>query len=82
MLMWAVRGGSKRIAKLCLRNGMDINAYNKNGQTAVHQIISENYFGQDVLLNICYPKVRGHDHRIFLGLHLLWRQQGLEELIA
>ena len=56
MLMWAVRGGSKRIAKLCLRNGMDINAYNKNGQTAVHQIISENYFGQDVLLEYLLSK--------------------------
>eukprot|EP00943_MAST-04B_sp_MAST-4B-sp1_P007565 g7565.t1 len=56
MLMWAARGGSKRIVKLCLRKGMDINAYNKIGQTAIHQLISASYFAQDILLEYMLSK--------------------------
>ncbi len=56
MLMWAARGGCKRVVKLCLRNGMDINAYNKVGQTAIHQLVAASYFAQDVLLGYMLSK--------------------------
>lgn len=36
LLHISAQNGSKRMVKLCLRNGADINAMNKNGQTALH----------------------------------------------
>ena len=67
LLMCAARGGSKRVAKLCLRNGMDPNAYNKIGLTAIHQLCRATYPGQDVLLDYLMSKGCKHKSVDFTG---------------
>ena len=53
--MRAARGGSIRIVKLCLRQGMDINAFNRQGLTAVH-LCQASYFGQEEILEYLLSK--------------------------
>ena len=48
--------GSKRIIKLCLRNGHDINARNNDGETALHIIAGASYLGQEVLADYLITK--------------------------
>ena len=67
LLMCAARGGSKRVAKLCLRNGMDINAYNKIGLTAIHHLCRATYLGQEVLLDYLMSKGAKHKSVDFSG---------------
>jgi ankyrin repeat protein len=67
LLMCAARGGSKRVAKLCLRNGMDPNAYNKIGLTAIHHLVRANYMGQEVLLDYLMSKGCKHKSVDFSG---------------
>ena len=67
MLMWAARGGSKRIIKLCLRNNMDINAINSSGQNAMMQLIAENYYGQEVILDYMLSKGGNAKSQDFTG---------------
>ena len=52
----AASSGSKRIIKLCLRNGHDINARNNDGETALHLIASASYLGQEVLADYLITK--------------------------
>eukprot|EP00946_MAST-07B_sp_MAST-7B-sp1_P002857 g2857.t1 len=56
ILMCAARGGSKRVCKLALRNGMDANSSNKLGLTALHHLCRATYIGQDVLLDYLLSK--------------------------
>ncbi len=56
LLMCAARGGSKRVAKLCLRRGIDPNAYNKIGLTAIHHLCRASYLGQEILLEYLLSK--------------------------
>ena len=67
LLMCAARGGSKRVAKLCLRNGMDINAYNKIGLTAIHHLCRATYAGQEVMLDYLMSKGAKHKSIDFTG---------------
>jgi len=45
LLMLAAKLGSKRIVKICLRNGMDPAIYNRKGKTALHLAASSYEFG-------------------------------------
>ena len=67
MLMWAARGGSKRVIKLCLRHGMNINAINNSGENAMVQLIRANYLGQDVVLDYMLSKGATHKSQDFTG---------------
>ena len=67
LLMCAARGGSKRVAKLCLRNGIDANAYNKIGLTAIHHLCRATYIGQEVLLDYLMSKGAKHKSVDFSG---------------
>ena len=50
------RSGSKRVVKLCLKNGHDINSYNNEGETCLHLIAEANFLGQDTLADYLITK--------------------------
>ena len=56
IFMCASRGGSKRVCKLALRNGIDPNDHNKIGLTALHHLCRATYIGQEVLLEYLLSK--------------------------
>lgn len=51
LLIMAAQNGNKRIAKMCLRVGGDINAQNFRGQTALHYCFSFSYAECKLLLS-------------------------------
>lgn len=56
LLHQAVANGSKRIVKLCLRHGIDINVRNKEGRTCLHSITTKAFPGQDQLADYLMRK--------------------------
>lgn len=58
-LMMASLVGSKRIIKLCLRNGIGINNRDFSGRTALHYVMEGGYLGDDEIIE--YLLVKGSD---------------------
>lgn len=56
LLMIAARMGSKRIVKICLRNGMDSMSYNRRGKTALHLAATSYSLGADTVTDYLCEK--------------------------
>ena len=63
----ACAGASKRCAKLCLRQGMDINGYDGRGLTPLHAAATSMYQGRELLMHYLIDHGAWHEAADFEG---------------
>jgi ankyrin repeat protein len=76
----AANVGSKRIIKLCLRNGMDLDTRDLRGRTPLHYLVEGSYPGQEVLLEYLVSKGSRRNAVDVIGNSILAEASRLDHL--